>query len=101
MLSIFLILLEKIPFMKPNSRICDTCQKEITDDLCRIVILDDLDLNPRVLFFHFSSKCWNLEKFSRKYSNFNVIKYGFDADEKIQNDPNLLKKLKSDIELWL
>ena len=87
--------------MKPNSRICDTCQKEISDDLCRIVILDDLDHNPRVLFFHFSSDCWNIGNFSRKYSNFQVIKFGFDADEKIQNDPNLLKKLKSDIELWL
>ena len=87
--------------MKPNTRICDTCKKEISEDLCRIVILDDLDLNPRVLFFHFPSDCWNIDDFTQKYSNFKVIKYGFDADEKIHNDPDLLKKLKSDIKLWL
>ena len=101
MLLFFLIQAQKKSFMKPNTRICDTCKEEISDDLCRIVILDDLDHNPRVLFFHFSSDCWNMENFAQKFSNFKVIKYGFDADEKIQNDPVLLKKLKSDIELWL
>ena len=87
--------------MKPNSRICDTCEKEITDDLCRLVILSDLDHNPRVLFFHFNSNCWNIENFAQKYSHFDVVKYAFDADEKIQNDPKLLNQLRSDLSLWV
>ena len=87
--------------MRPNSRICDTCEKEIIDDLCRLVILSDLDHNPRVLFFHFNSNCWNFENFVQKYSNFDVIKYAFDADEKIHNDPKLLNQLRSDLMLWL
>ena len=87
--------------MKPNSRICDTCEEEITDDLCRLAILRDLDHNPRVLFFHFGPSCWNMENFAQKYSNFEVIKYAFDADEKIQIDPKLLNQLRTDLKLWL
>ena len=87
--------------MKSNSRTCDTCQEEISDDLCRFIIMSDIDHNPRVLFFHYSSNCWNIENFSRKYSNFEVIKYAYDADEKIKNDPELLNRLKSDLKLWL
>ena len=87
--------------MKPNSRICDTCQEEITDDLCRLVILSDFDHNPRALFFHHYSDCWDIEKFTQTYSNFEVIRYAYDADEKIQSDPKLLNQLKTDIHLWL
>ena len=87
--------------MKLESRICDTCHKEITNDLCRFMILSDLDYNPRVLFFHLFSPCWDIEKFFQKYPNLEIVKVGYDADKKIYNNPKFVKQLKSDLKLWL
>ena len=87
--------------MKPNSRICDTCKSEITDDLCRFFVLDDRDHNPRVVFFHWFFPCWSIEEFFHKYSNFKIIKTGCDVDEKIYKNSKFKKQLESDLTLWL
>ena len=87
--------------VKPESCICDTCHKEITDDLCRFLILNDLDNNPRVMFFHKFFPCWSFKNFCKKYSNLKIVKMGYDVDEKIYDDPKFVKQLESDLKLWL
>ena len=87
--------------MKLGSRICDTCQTEINDDLCRFCILKDVDDNPRVLHFHYFFPCWDFEMFCQKYPNLEFIRGGFDCDEKISCNPQFVKNLQSNLEMWL
>ena len=86
--------------MKLEFRICDTCHEEITDDLSRFFILNDVDCNPHVKFFHWFSPCWNIENFFQKYSNLKIIKIGYDVDENTYKNPQFVKQLKSDLKLW-
>ena len=87
--------------LKTESRICDTCNKEITDNICRLFILNDLDDNPHILFYHYFLPCWSFKEFCQKYSNLGIVKAGYDVNQKICNNPKFVKQLKTDIKLWL
>jgi len=80
--------------------VCNTCNREIDSEVCRILITHNINLEPQFFSFHFFAPCWNIGDFCQKYPNLTIDKINFSILEDSISEKGI-KDLQSNPSYWL
>jgi hypothetical protein len=79
---------------------CVTCMAKIEFLPYRIISLADQSDIPKVLHFHFFYPCWDLDLIFQQFVDHEIISLAFSCDEKILENPLILRNMKKNLDLW-
>lgn len=79
--------------------VCNTCNREIDSEVCRILITHNIDLEPQFFSFHFFAPCWNMRDFCKKYPNLTIDKMNFSVLENLISEKGI-KDLQNNRSYW-
>lgn len=80
--------------------ICETCRSKIEFLPYRIVSLADHEDIPKVLHFHYFYPCWDLDLLFQRFIDHKIISLAFSCDEKILENPLIIRNMKNNPDLW-
>jgi hypothetical protein len=80
--------------------VCDTCKKEMDEEICRIVITSNVDGGPQFFSFHFFAPCWDFEDFCQKNNNLALDRMLFNIPENMSMSENSIKELQTNLSFW-
>ncbi len=80
--------------------VCNNCKNEIDYELCRILIMRNIDNCPQFFSFHYFAPCWNFEDFCQEHPNLTLDKTGVSIPEDMKISENGVKNLQSNPSLW-
>ena len=83
-----------------EKHVCSTCKVEIDSEISRILIMRDIDGNPRFLRFHFFFPCWDFDLLCQKYPDLVIDRIGFDITENIRIKESSMKDMQENLEFW-
>lgn len=80
--------------------ICETCKAPIEDSTFRFLIVQDDKSNQEQLSFHFFFPCWDVNYVCSRLSEQKILHAGFDCDEGVLKNPQIVNNLQKNCDLW-
>ena len=80
--------------------ICDSCNKEIESNICKIVIMRNKDDCPSLSHYHFFFPCWDFEKISKEFKNFTLERVGVSIPEDVFMSKTAIMDLQNNFDYW-
>jgi len=80
--------------------VCSTCLSKIEFLPHRIVSLTDQNDIPIVLHFHYFYPCWDIDLLFQRYVDHQITSLAFSCDEKILENPLIIRNMKNNLDLW-
>lgn len=84
----------------PVELVCNTCNREMDSEMCRVLIARNVVGEPQFFSFHFFAPCWNIEDFYKKYPNLILDRVGFSILENQSISESGIKDLQSNLSYW-
>ncbi len=85
---------------KAGKHVCDTCQREIGEEISRLIIMRDTDGGPHVLCFHFFFPCWDFTLLCQKYPHLIIDKLRYSLPDKMQMKKKSVEDLQNNLNFW-
>ena len=80
---------------------CHICKAKITDTPYRFLVVKDKVFQKHKMFsYHYFYPCWDIGYVCKNLGNDEIIKAGFCCDNSILKNPQAVKNMKKNGELW-
>ncbi len=86
--------------LEENFEECHSCKSKIDFSFYRIIVLRDKLRNPLILRFHYFFPCWDIELFTTKFQDYELIDAGISCELELNEKNPKLRNLRENADLW-